>query len=717
MRAPLFVLCFSLLVAAEPPPLRHPEFLTEYAQTRGYVLGRPTRPRLSASGKILFLRSGPRERTQSLYQWEAGQARPLLTPQQLLGGQDEQLSPEEKARRERTRQLGSGITDFFPAPHAEVLLIPLSGRLYTFELDSRKVRALPVAGPVLDPKWSPDGSKIAYLRKHDLYCYDLKRGRELPITQGGTALVRHGEAEFVAQEEMHRLSGYCWGPDSSQVAFQETDHRGVEVWHISDPLHPEAPPVAQYYPRPGKKNVASRLGVVKLGQKPRYYALPDEYLGGLRWDSRGGLTVQLQDRLQRRLRLLRLTASGGWQPLVEQRLQRPGWLPLRQDVPHWLDSRRFLWVGGQGDRGGLAVVEAGRSEMRFLDPKQDYDLLDIVRYDPERKAALCRIDRTPGKPGLAWIGLEKGREELPLEGIAELVAGPAGWLAQQQTLEHYPRLLWLPQGQPERLQVVESVGIEPSLQPHIQMETVEAGGQSYRTAWLRPSDWQPGRKYPVILDVYGGPTKVQVGHSRRNWLMDQWLAEQGFVVVAADNRGTPGRGRAWELAIYQRFHDLPLEDQVAALRGLAARHPEFDLERVGIWGWSFGGYLAARAVLTHPDVFRAAVAGAPVTDWLDYDTHYTERYLGLPQSGSAYRQADLLTLAPQLRRPLLLVHGSADDNVYYRHSLKLSEALFRAGRPYELLTLPGITHSFRADVGVTERLWARTVEFFRSHLR
>jgi dipeptidyl-peptidase-4 len=234
---------------------------------------------------------------------------------------------------------------------------------------------------------------------------------------------------------------------------------------------------------------------------------------------------------------------------------------------------------------------------------------------------------------------------------------------------------------------------------------------------IRPQQLSAGFKYPVILDVYGGPTKVQVAHNRRNWLMDQWLAEQGFVVVAIDNRGTPGRGRAWEEAVYGKFDSLPLQDQVNALKALGARHPELDLERVGIWGWSFGGYLAAQAVLQRPDFFKAALAGAPVTDWADYDTHYTERYLGTPQSQpAAYQKSNLISLAPNLKRPLLLVHGSADDNVYYRHSLKLSDALFRAGRPYELLTLPGITHSFRADVTITERLWSRSVQFFKSHL-
>jgi dipeptidyl-peptidase-4 len=202
----------------------------------------------------------------------------------------------------------------------------------------------------------------------------------------------------------------------------------------------------------------------------------------------------------------------------------------------------------------------------------------------------------------------------------------------------------------------------------------------------------------------------------RDWLLPQWLADQGFIVVAVDNRGTPNRGRDFERAIYKKFGSVPLEDQVTALQALGKKYPELDLERVGIYGWSFGGYMSALAVLKRPDVYKAAVAGAPVTDWLDYDTHYTERYLGLPQDNpEAYKEASLLTYAPDLKRPLLLIHGTADDNVYFRHSLKLANALFRAGKDFEILPLPGLTHMV-PDPVVMERLYQRIAGHFQKHL-
>ena len=234
-----------------------------------------------------------------------------------------------------------------------------------------------------------------------------------------------------------------------------------------------------------------------------------------------------------------------------------------------------------------------------------------------------------------------------------------------------------------------SVAVEPPFKPNV---TVEKVGD-YWTAVVRPRDFDPKKKYPVIVDVYGGPKHLHVVQAMRNWLVPQWLADQGFIVVAIDNRGTPGRGRDWERAIYQKFGTVPLEDQVKGLHALCDKFPELDRDRVGIVGWSFGGYMAANGVLRRPDVFKAAVAGAPVTDWEDYDTHYTERYMGLlPESKKAYDEASLIPLAKDLKRPLLLVHGTADDNVYYRHTLKLANALFRAGKDFEALPLPGVTH-------------------------
>jgi len=708
----LVVLGWAATCWAQPTELRYPEFLKEYAQTRGFLLGRPVKGKVTRQGDVYFLCSEATSRSQSFYHCKQGKVRKLLSPEAVLGGQDEKLSPEEKARNERKRQLGTGFTEYFLAPDQKSALLPLAGQLILLDLVTGQPRRLNIRGSVLDPQWSPNGQWLAYVKAQDLWVYHLKSGREHPVTRGGTPQKTHGIAEFVAQEEMHRLSGYCWSPDSRRLAFEEADHSGVEIWYISDPLHPENPPLKQYYPRPGKSNVKARLGIASLEGKTTWVNLPGEYLASLQWDRQGPLTVQLQDRSQHQLRLMEVNPDSGQLRLLQQE-NSPSWVPLHQDVPLWVDRQRYLYLKQRADRMALALCHR-QGGLEFLDPTQNYDILDMLAYDSQSQAVLCRVDRQPGNPYLHWIALRgKAPQDPALEGVQEAHYSRGIYVAQEQSMQNLPRMVvW--DGAPKAL---PDQGSQPSLKCRVQFDSVEVGGLKFQAALLRPDNHRPGLRYPVILDVYGGPTKVQVAHNRRAWLMDQWLAEQGFIVVSIDNRGTPGRGRAWETAVYGRFDSVPLDDQMAALKALGQRHADLDLSRVGVWGWSFGGYLAAQAVLKRPDFFAAALAGAPVTDWEDYDTHYTERYLGRPQQQpEAYRKASLIALAGQLQRPLLLVHGSADDNVYYRHSLKLSEALFRAGKPYELLTLPGITHSFRADVGVTEQLWSRSVQFFQKHL-
>jgi len=267
-----------------------------------------------------------------------------------------------------------------------------------------------------------------------------------------------------------------------------------------------------------------------------------------------------------------------------------------------------------------------------------------------------------------------------------------------------------------RIGDLPSVAESPPFRPRVTIQEIGTGNYSLFTAVVRPHKFDPKKRYPVIVHVYGGPHHLQVEDALNRWLLDQWLADQGFIVVAIDGRGTPGRGSDWERAIYKSFGSVPLADQIAGLQALGKKFPEMDLARVGIVGWSFGGYMSALAVLKRPDIFKAAVAGAPVVDWLDYDTHYTERYLGLPdKDAAAYKEASLLTYATNLKRPLLLIHGTTDDNVYFRHSLKLADALFRAGKDFELLPLSGFTHLV-PDPVVMERLETRIASFFQKHL-
>jgi dipeptidyl-peptidase-4 len=275
---------------------------------------------------------------------------------------------------------------------------------------------------------------------------------------------------------------------------------------------------------------------------------------------------------------------------------------------------------------------------------------------------------------------------------------------------------WIVRGRGGRmLGELRSVAETPAIAPRLEFTTA-GDSLDCHAVLVRPRDFDAARRYPVIVSVYGGPRSQQVTKSAQGYLVQQWMADQGFIVVSIDGRGTPGRGRAWERAIKWDLIEVPLHDQVEALLALGRRYPEMDLTRVGIYGWSFGGYFSALALERRPAVFAAAVAGAPVIDWRDYDTHYTERYMGLPeQNAKGYEASSALTWAKDLVRPLLILHGTADDNVYFLNSLKLCDALFRAGRTFEFVPLPGYTHMIADSLGITQ-VNHRIIEHFRRQL-
>lgn len=703
-------------------------FLRDYAETRGWSLGRPVLARPTPDGAhVLFLRAAPRQPRQSLFEFEVatGQTRELLAPERLPAGSDAVLSAAEKARRERMRVSASGFTDFqWTRDGARVLLNP-GGRLLVWDRRTGALTELATGpGALVDPKFSPDGRFVGYVLGHDVYVYDLARGRERAVTRGGTEELAHGVAEFVAQEEMGRFSGWWWSPDAKFIAYTETDARGVERWHIPDPFQPGRAPAAQFYPRPGRANVRVRLGVVSArGGRTRWVAWDTArypYLARVDWTESGGLTLVVQSRDQRELALLQADPpTGTTRPLLLE--HDAAWVNLDPDMPRWLPpGRGFLWTS---ERAGAWQLEwrapDGALRRVLVPPGEGYQ--GLVAADARGGRVWYRASRDPRESHLWQVPLEGGEPVC-------LTTGRPGWHEAVVT-EHSPVYVHteippdgLPRTQVRRVADHKPVGELPSVAesppflPH--PELTVAGETGFYARLIRPRDFVAGRRYPVLLHVYGGPTApmVRTGLDRRWWL-DQWLADQGFIVVALDGRGTPGRGRDWERAIAGRFGEVPLADQVAGLQALGRLYPELDLTRVGVYGWSFGGYLAACAVLRRPEVFHAAMAGAPVTDWFDYDTHYTERYLGVPGSEAdpVYRTNSLLGDAPGLRRPLLLVHGTADDNVFFRHTLKLADALFRAGREFELLPLAGFTHLV-PEAEATERLWQRAAAFFQRHL-
>ncbi|HYI00967.1 alpha/beta fold hydrolase [Hyalangium sp.] len=729
------LLLVSLPVLAQTPPTkpmseRKPDtFLRQYSETRRFMSGRPGKPRITPDEKtLLFLRAQPTSATQTLFAFDVatGATKELLTPEALLKGAEETLSVEEKARRERMRVSTRGFTTYNLSEDGERILVSLSGKLYLVERSTGKVTELKTGPGIIDPHFSPDGKQIAYVRDNDVFRIDLATNKEQRVTKGGTEEKTHGLAEFVAQEEMSRFSGYWWSPDAKLIAYTESDTSAVEKLTIVDVMHPEKGGNTFPYPRPGKANAVVRLGITPItGGKTVWVDWDSKaypYLATVAWQKGGPLTVLVQNRTQTEEQLLAVEPRTGKTRLLLTE-KDDAWLNLEQAFPRWLeDGSGFLWYT---ERNGGPEVELrnadGSLARSWVKPSAGFR--GLARFVEKDRTLYFHGDANPTESYL-WRVKDGGAPEkistgtpAPAYEMPVTVSKQGGLLvAMTQTDTSMPRFQVL---RPDGASVGElpSVAAAPPFTPTTRF--FQVGKEGFHASVTYPKGLKPGAKLPAILYVYAGPTATVVRRGMAENLLNQWLADQGFLIVKLDGRGTPLRTATWERTVKYDFATITLDDQIAALKGLAEKVPELDLSRVGIYGWSFGGYMAALAALKRPDVFKAAVAGAPVVDWRDYDTHYTERYLGLPeQHPEAYEKSSLLTYAQEPGKPiapLLLIHGTADDNVYFFHTLKLSHALFLAGKPHELLPLSGLTHMV-PDPLVTQRQYERVLGYFQKHL-
>ncbi len=718
------------------------KYFRDLAETRNYTLGRPVSPKITPDGReVIFLRALPREPTLRLFALAlaTGQERELLTPAQLLRGGEEKLSAEEKARRERQRQSLKGFTAFQMSNDGARLLVTLSGQLYLVNRADLKITVLPGNGWT-DPRFSPDGNFVAAAgRDRELHVIDLAMMTARAITSGATPTLSHGVAEFVAQEEMSRFEGFWWSPDSQALLVQETDESAVEVRYVADPLHPSVPPNKFFYPRAGTANAIVRLMLVRRdGGRPvpvswDHTGFP--YLAHANWPRHGALTILVQNRAQTEERLLAVNAqTGATGELLRE--TDPAWLNLDDNFagslgtrkpPFWFaDGSHFLWTTERRGAWQVELRDASGKLVRELTPPT-WNYRGLVGLDEAGGGFYVRGGDDPRETHLWRFPLSGG----PFDGLR---AGAGVRLTRERGQHHAvffrePRLLVRTSDHFDgtyRSEVLDAndgrlVASLPSLAeippqlPQTEL-TRTTGARSFDAAITRPRNFVPARKYPVILVVYAGPTSKRVVADARGFLTDQWMADQGYLVVRLDGRGTPWHGREWERVVKGNLIDIALEDQIAGLQALAAQFRELDLGRVGVTGWSFGGYFSAMAALRRPDIFKCAVVGAPVITWENYDTHYTERYLGLPQdSPEAYRVSDVTTYAAQASRPLLLVHGLTDDNVYFQHTLQLADALYMAGKPYELLPMLG-THMV-SDPLVRLRQQTRIMDFLNRELQ
>ncbi|WP_405675890.1 prolyl oligopeptidase family serine peptidase [Streptomyces sp. NBC_01511] len=716
-------------------------FPRQYARTQRFTLGAPRAFTVSPDGsRVAFLRStSGTDRTNRLWVLDlddrSGTARERIAadPQALLAGTPEELSAEERARRERSREGSAGIVAYAVDGAAELAAFALSGRLFTAELRAGTARELPVPGPVIDPRPSPDGRHIAYVAGGTLRVTGAEGDgdRELAAPEDGETT--YGLAEFIAAEEMARSRGFWWSPESDQLLVARVDGADVQRWWIADPAHPDREPSTIAYPAAGTPNADVRLFLIGLdGSRTEvvWDRAESPYLASVHWSSAGAPLLLVQARDQRRQHCLSVDTASGETRLVRAETD-PAWLELFSGVPALTPGGELVRIvdtpdteDGTGAGGGARVLVVG--DRALTGPElQLRAVLDIGERDVLVSAAAGETAQVPETGEIHVYRVPYG-DDGPLKDRERVSEG-----AGVHTAVRAGGVMVLASARPDvsgtvvrvvregrQLAVVASYAQQPNLAPRVQLTA--GGAHRIPCAVLLPTEYREADgPLPVLLDPYAGPHGQRVLAAHNPYLTSQWFADQGFAVVIADGRGSPGRSPGWEKAVKDNL-PLTLDDQIEALQALAERFP-LDQSRVAIRGWSYGGYLAALAALRRPDVFHAAIAGAPVTDWRLYDTHYTERYLGDPAEAAEVYAAnslvtdDVLARSASPARPMMIIHGLADDNVVMTHTLRLSSALLSAGRPHEVLPLTGVTHMTPQEQ-IAENLLLLQVDFLKRSL-
>ena len=718
---------FALMTVATALPA-HAEKLTLEAITGSAPLSGPTltKPQVAPDGsRVTFLRGKDRDRNR-LDLWEydiaSGQTRLLVDSSVVLPG-EEVLSDEEKARRERQRIAAlSGIVDYQWSPDGKALLFPLGGELYFYDLTKSgrdAVRKLTNGGGfATDPKISPKGGFVSFIRDRNLWAIDLTSGEEVQLTRDGSDTIGNGVAEFVADEEMDRHTGYWWAPDDAAIAFARIDETPVPVQKRYEVYPDRTEVVEQRYPAAGDHNVRVQLGVIapKTGARPQWIDLgtdKDIYLARVDWRDPQRLTFQRQSRDQKKLELIETTLTNGTQRMLVTETSTT-WVPLHNDL-RFLKDGRFLWSSERSGFEHLYIASEDGSTLTAL--TQGEWVVD----------GLLAIDETAG---LAYVsGTRDGATEahvyaVPLSGgeprrLTQAPGMHAATFARNASVfvDSWSSDTTLPQielfkADGTKLATLLVNDVSDATHPYAKYRaahqptaygtlTAADGTTPLHYSLIKPAGFDPKKQYPVVVFVYGGPaaqTVTRAWPGRSDSFFNQYLAQQGYVVFSLDNRGTPRRGAAFGGALYGKQGTVEVDDQ---LRGVAWLKSQafVDPARIGVYGWSNGGYMTLMLLAKHSEAYACGVAGAPVTDWALYDTHYTERYMDLPKANEAgYREASVFTHVDGIGAgKLLLIHGMADDNVLFTNSTKLMSELQKRGTPFELMTYPGAKHGLRGS--------------------
>ena len=642
------------------------------------------------------------------------------------GTTDANVNPDEALRRERQRLREGGVTHYSWAKDADRLLIPINGQLYVTSSRGDGLRPLaPAESPAADARLTPDGTRVVFVRDRELWVADVDDGAARRLTFDATETISNGLAEYIAQEEMGRSAGFWIAPDGHAVAYTQVEEGHIPAFPIVHQGEREWRTEYHRYPFAGGANARVRLGVLGLADgATRWLDLgpdADIYLARVDWGPDGGLYVQLEARHQRRLDLWRYAPDSGERTrlLVEE---TDTWINLHNDLRILERGAGLIWSSERSGFRHLYLYGPEGREIRQL-TDGDWPVDALAHVDEGRRVAYFLAGRESP--------LERHLYRVPLGGGTPARLTPASGFHSATFAADGSRYALVGENHstPPGI-VVRSVddtttvalyrgpspaAISPGLRPPELVEIESRDGERLYGAIYRPtgSTTRPA----AIVSVYGGP-HAQIVSDTWGMTVDlraQYLAARGFLVFKLDNRGSARRGLAFEGALRHRMGTIEVQDQVDGARWLTARGLA-DPARIGIYGWSYGGYMAVMCLLKAPETFRVAVAGAPVTDWDGYDTHYTERYMGSPAANpEGYRAGSALTHAGSLGGKLLLIHGMIDENVHFRHTARLMAALQAGGRPFDLLLYPGERHMPRSEEG-RRLMEARIAEYFEQHL-
>lgn len=689
----------------------------------------------SPDGRTLaYLRADALSDNKDLWLFDVASGKPgsLIQAKEILRGA-QKFSKEEEMVRERMRQTDIGITGYFWSPDGASLFIPLSGDVYRVDSKSRAITNVTRSPePEFDAKASPLGTHLAYVRGGEVYSRNLETEQEIRLTSGSTEKIKNGISEYIAQEEMDRSTGYWWSPDGKFIAYLQIDNTPVKVFRFPKYLSPYTEIEEQEYAKAGEANTIVKVGVVSVeGGTTQWLDLGSDtssYIARVDWlpDSRR-IAIQRQSRNQDTLDLLFCNSETGASKLIVREIDQR-WVSLHDNLSFIEGGEEFIWSSERDGFQHLYLYSETGKLIRQI-TKGGWQVEELLSVDEKNSTVyFTATEKSPVERQVYRINLNGS-------GLKQISTG-AGWhdAVFSRDARHFTDT-YSTITLPPSVSLVSTSGTivtaiesnSPGYLDKYRLPVPEffsfknSGGINLNALMITPFALEPGKKYPVILYVYGGPT-VQIvanqwgaggGMARALW--HRTMADTGYIVCMVDGRGTPGRGRGFQNVIHKQLGSAELGDQLDGVKYLKSL-PYVDPERIMIWGKSYGGFMTCTALFKAVDVFKLGIAVAPVTDWKNYDTHYTERYLENPrENGLGYRISSPLYSAHGLKNQFLLIHGVVDDNVHFQDSMLLVETLQRANKQFDFMPYPKSTHSLSGD-DVGTHLYNLLTRYIREHL-